>query len=60
MNKTYIISTIIAATILLVLKITNLKSTNLDTITILEMIFYVFIIGFMSFSFLKLKRETKN
>lgn len=60
MNKTYIISTTIVATILLVLKITGLNSKELETITILEMIFYVFIIGLMSFSFLKLKRETKN
>jgi hypothetical protein len=60
MNKTYIISTTIVATILLVLKITALNDKELSIITILEMIFYVFIIGFMSFSFLKLKRATKN
>ncbi|MDG1039928.1 MAG: hypothetical protein P8H13_02505 [Polaribacter sp.] len=60
MNKTYIISTTIAATILLVLKITDLNNKELETITILELIFYVFIIGLMSFSFLKLKREMKN
>lgn len=50
----------ICATILLALKISDLKNKDLDTITILEMIFYVFIIGYMSFSFLKLKRNTKN
>lgn len=60
MNRTYIISMTICATILLALKISDLKNKDLDTITILEMIFYVFIIGYMSFSFLKLKRDTKN
>ena len=60
MNKTYIISMTICATSLLSLKISDLKNKDLDTIRILEMIFYVFIIEFMSFSFLKLKRETKK
>lgn len=60
MNKTYIILMTIAATILLILKITNLKDMDLNILTVLEILFYIFILIFMSFSFIKINREKNN
>ena len=56
MNKTYIVSMFIAATLLLILKLTDLKDVN--TLTVLEISFYLIIIISMIFNFLKLNKKS--
>jgi len=55
MNKTYTVSMFISASLLLFLKLTDLKEINL--IILLEITFYLFIIVFMIYNFIKLKKE---
>ena len=55
MNKTYIVSMFISASLLLSLKLTDLKEINL--LISLEIAFYLFIIVFMIYKFIKLKKE---
>jgi len=55
MNKTYTVSMFISASLLLSLKLTDLKEINL--IILLEITFYLFIIVFMIYNFIKLKKE---
>ena len=55
MNKTYIVSMFISASLLLSLKLTDLKEINL--LVSLEIAFYLFIIVFMIYNFIKLKKE---
>jgi len=52
MNKTYIVSMFISATLLLILKLTDLK--EISTLIVLEISFYSIIIILMIYNYLKL------
>lgn len=58
MNKTYIVSMFVSATLLLILKLTDLKETN--TLNILEISFFSIIIVLMIYNYLKLNKNRKE
>ncbi|MGV8946849.1 MAG: hypothetical protein ACOH1N_10510 [Lutibacter sp.] len=58
MNKTYIVSMFVSATLLLILKLTDLKETN--TLNILEISFFSIIIILMIYNYLKLNKNRKQ
>jgi len=56
MNKTYIVSMFISATLLLILKLTDLKEIN--ALIALEISFYSIIIILMIYNYIKLNKKT--
>jgi hypothetical protein len=60
MNKPYIISTFIAALMLLILKISELDLNNLRIMSIIEIVFYLIVIIGMIISYIRLKKLESN